>query len=985
LVSCLQALLFRHGLKDYVDMNLEVIRQELPPALKQLVDDWSRDNAGKECLVGDAQYLRSLRRVLACSSYLGDILARYPDALSELRRDGRLERSLDPGELGHVFDARISAGLTEVQCAQHLRYLRHRELLRIVWRDINGLADVPETLADLSALADAAICSALAWSQSSLAQTYGTPRLENGAAAEFMILGMGKLGGRELNFSSDVDLVFLYTDKGETDGRRQVSNEQYFRSLAQSLINLLSRQTPDGFVYRVDVRLRPFGESGPLAVSLPAFESYLLTHGRDWERYAYVKARVINPCSATAELEEQILRPFVYRRYLDYGVFASLREMKGMIEAEGQRREYSANLKLGPGGIREIEFIAQSLQLVRGGPVTELRDRQLQRVLPKLVRHQCLPAEVADELTTAYRFLRRAENFLQAIEDRQTHDLPANELDRTRLAFAMDAPDWETFLASCTAQRACVAGHFRNIVFRTGDQADSEPEIVALAGVWSGAADEAGQTASLQNAGFDDGEAVRRSVQALRDSGLYRRMDESGRQRMDALMPKLMQAAGRQAKPDRALAGALQVVEAIGRRSAYFALLNENPSALQRLTKLCGLGDFLVGQLAAHPLLLDELLDQRVFNDPPARAELVDDLQSRLQAAGTDDERRYYALVNFQQAATFRVAVADLSGALPLMKVSDRLTDIAELVLGAALDIAWSELVAKHGEPHCEVAGQLRPARFAIVAYGKLGGLELGYGSDLDVVFLHDSAGKAEQTNGERPLDNAVFFARLTRRIISMLTLSTTSGQLYEVDTRLRPSGRSGMLVSSLTAFDRYQREDAWTWEHQALLRSRPVAGDPAVCAAFEDLRRLALTQYVKRDSLREEVTDMRAKMRAELSRGDAQLFDLKQDEGGIADIEFLVQYLVLQHAADCPDLLEFSDNIRQLEALARHGLLDKSDEKLLADAYRDYRKRTHRRALGGDQSLAPRTEVAEQADRVVMIWQRVFGKPEARISLPTI
>ncbi|MGI9330002.1 MAG: bifunctional [glutamate--ammonia ligase]-adenylyl-L-tyrosine phosphorylase/[glutamate--ammonia-ligase] adenylyltransferase [Gammaproteobacteria bacterium] len=959
-------------------MNVEVDPQELPPALQKLADDWVSAHVGSPSLDGDTQYLRSLRRVLACSSYLSDILARYPDALIELRADGRLDSSLKADELGRVFATQVPPKLTEVQCLERLRFLRHRELLRIVWRDINGQTDVPETLADLSALADAAICSALVWSQSSLAETYGTPRLENGDTAEIMILGMGKLGGRELNFSSDVDLIFLYTDQGETDGPRQVSNEQYFRSLAQSVINLLSKQTPEGFVYRVDVRLRPFGESGPLAVSLPAFESYLLTHGRDWERYAYVKARVINPCRGICELEDEVLRPFVYRRYLDYGVFASLREMKGMIEAEGQRREYSANLKLGPGGIREVEFITQSLQLVRGGPVTELRDRQLQRVLPKLVNHQCLPAEVADELLVAYRFLRRAENFLQAIEDRQTHDLPADELDRTRLAFAMDAPDWEAFLNRCTAQRDIVAGHFRNIVFRTGDQADSEPEVDALASVWSGAADEAGQTATLENAGFDDGESVRQSVQALRDSGLYRRMDESGRQRMDSLMPKLMQAAGRQEKPDRALAGALQVVEAIGRRSAYFALLNENPAALQRLTALCGLGDFLVGQLAAHPLLLDELLDQRVFNDPPARDELAEDLQSRLQAAGTDDdERRYYALVNFQQAATFRVAVADLSGALPLMKVSDRLTDIAELVLGEALALAWHELVSKHGEPFCEVAGQQRPARFAIVAYGKLGGFELGYGSDLDLVFLHNSTGTVEQTNGERPLDNAVFFARLTRRIISVLTLSTTSGQLYEVDTRLRPSGRSGMLVSSLTAFDRYQREDAWTWEHQALLRSRAVAGDPTVCSAFEDLRRLALMEYVKLDSLRKEVTDMRAKMRAELSRGDAGNFDLKQDKGGIADIEFLVQYLVLQHAPNYPDLLEFSDNIRQLQALARNGLLDKADEGLLADAYRDYRRRMHRRVLGGDQGLAPRADVADQAERVVSIWQREFKNKE--------
>lgn len=954
-------------------MQKAIALPAVPPALEPVAQEWLTANG--ESVGRHPECRAAISRTVACSSYLADVMAKNPDALAELLADGRLERCLQPGELDTLFAAAVGPTLDEGECMRRLRGLRHRELLRIAWRDLNGAADVAETLEELSALADAAICSALAWSRAALAEPYGTPRLEDGSEAEFAILGMGKLGGRELNFSSDVDLVFLYTDRGETDGRRAVSNEQYFRLLGQRIVNVLSKQTADGFVYRVDTRLRPFGDSGPLAVSLPAFEAYLLSHGRDWERYAYVKARVVNDAGFTEELETEMLRPFCYRRYIDYGVFSSLREMKAMIEAEGRRREYHDNLKLGAGGIREVEFIVQSLQLVRGGPVADLRGRELQRVLPKLVQHQLLPPEVADELLTAYRYLRCAENRLQAIADRQTHDLPDDELTRARLAYAMNHESWESLVTALNEHRDIVAGHFRNIVFRGAESEEADPDTVALGVAWAGGSSEEQSTSLLTRLGYPDGADAWRQVQAFRDSGLYRRMDETGRQRLDALMPDLLRVAAKQERPDRALSGAMQVVEAIGRRSAYFSLLNENPAALQRLLRLCAFGDFLVQRLATHPLLLDELLDARIFAEPPARDELAAELTARLEAAGPDDpERRLYALVNFQQAATFRVAVADQSGTLPLMKVSDRLTDIAELVLQAALDMAWEELAARHGVPRCVDDGNARDARFAIVAYGKLGGLELGYGSDLDLVFLNDSAGRSQQTAGERPVDNAVFFARLVQRLISMLSLTTAAGSLYEIDTRLRPSGHSGLLVSSLEAFDRYQREDAWTWEHQALLRSRAVAGDPAVGAAFEALRRDALARYVRRDTLRDEVVNMRGRMRAELSKGNATAFDLKQDPGGVADIEFLVQYLVLKDAADYPDLTEYSDNIRQLEALARNGLLPADVADFLTDTYRDYRARLHHLALAGEPGLVPRDEVAGQAAKVVALWQRAFG-----------
>lgn len=945
----------------------------VPPALQAGVD------TALAALGADipSRCLGLLPRVLACSPYAADCLARYPGILTALDGAGRLERANRPGEFAALLAGEAPVDLAEEEFQRQLRLFRHRELVRIVWRDLAGAADVTETLEDLSALADAAIDHALAWSVRFLSDRYGQARDEDGGDCSLGVLAMGKLGGRELNFSSDVDLVLVYTAGGETTGPRQVSNEEYFRLLSQRLIDILDRKTPDGFVYRVDVRLRPFGSAGPLAVSATALENYLVRHGREWERYAYIKARVVNDWPGADALYHDVIRPFVYRRYLDYGVFGSLREMKAMIEAEGERKEYGDNLKLGPGGIREIEFIVQALQLVRGGSIGELRERRLLTALGRLTRHGCLPAADAAGLEAAYRFLRLAENRLQAIADRQTHDLPDDVTDRLRLAFAMGCADWPVFLAALQVHRDTVRRCFREVVFRGGSPAgESSSGTVPgdLAAIWQGslAAEEA--VARLAALGFAAPEDALRSLHQLREGGA-RRLGEAGRQRLDVLMPAIIAAAGRQPGPGRALEGMVRVIEAIGRRSAYFALLNENPAALERLVTLCGSSDFLSRQIAAHPLLLDELIDPRVFSGAPDRAELAEDLATRLRAAPEDDpEARLEALRNFQQAATFRVAVVDLSGVLPLMKVSDRLTDIAELVLDAALSIAWGELVSRHGEPRCTVDGLSRPARFAIVAYGKLGGLELGYGSDLDLVFLNDSTGDDEETVGPRVVDNAMFFSSLTRRIISILTMHTTTGKLYEVDIRLRPSGRSGLLVSSLTAFDRYQREDAWTWEHQALLRSRAVAGDAGVRQAFEALRVHALTRYVRRERLREEVADMRGRMRAELAQGTAELLDLKQDPGGITDIEFLVQYLVLREAAAHPELVHWSDNIRQLEALAACGILPADEAEALADAYRTYRQRIHRQNLAGDPGLAPRAEFSGLTALVGGLWQQVFG-----------
>ena len=950
----------------------------LPQILHEPVATWFGRQVPEDrfaaLLASDTTLVPQLAKVIACSPYVGDVLERYPDVLPDLAESGRLSRSLEPGELRAAFVPDTDPAVSDAEFERALRIGRHRELARIVWRDLMHIATCEETLAELSALADAAIQATVDRARAELVGKHGVPRTHTGAEARFGVLGMGKLGGRELNFSSDVDLVFVYSEPGETDGPRPKSNEEFFRILARRVVAFLSKKTADGFVYRVDTRLRPFGNAGPLAVSVSALESYLAQHGRDWERYAYVKARVVNDWDGASALYDDVLRPFVYRRYLDYGVFDSLRDMKAMIEAEVRRKEFRDNVKLGRGGIREIEFIVQTLQLVRGGSVADLRERELLPALQKLVRPGCLPAEVAENLKDAYIFLRQFENRLQAINDRQTHDVPADDLNRARLTVAMGYPDWGTLSTALAEQRHVVSTNFHDIVLAGTDEQEAIEPNAKLIRAWAAGGSDESIGELLMELGYTDPDVPLEKLKAFRDSGFYLRLDEAGRQRLDTLMPAVVTLAGSESEPIDALTGALTIIESIGRRSAYFALLNENPEALKRLVNLCAKSGFLVQQVAMHPLLLDELLDHRIFRDAPDHETFARDLEGRLAAAPIEDgEVRRDAVRNFQQASVFRVAVADLSGTLPLMKVSDRLTDIAELVLGAALELAWFELTKRHGEPCYRVDDRDEVARFAVVAYGKLGGLELGYGSDLDVVFLHDSAGERQQTNGERTLDNATFFVRLAQRIIHILTMSTSSGGLYEVDTRLRPNGKSGLLVSGIAAFERYQQQDAWTWEHQALLRSRAVAGDPQLRAAFEKVRTDTLTQHVHQDTLRSDVADMRGKMRNELSRETADVFDLKQGKGGVTDIEFIVQYLVLREARLCPDLVFYSDNIRQLEALAASAILPPDETEALAETYRTYRRRIHRLALAGHPALAPRVEVGELPEIVNAAWRRVF------------
>lgn len=948
------------------------IPPELHSVLQSSLERLQANDHWPQIVDRDTKVASTLHRVVACSDYVSDVLFRYPEALTSLIDDNRIHRCLKEGELETVFLAGTVEDESEEQFMRRLRAFRHRELMRIIWRDLAGWSDCAETLTELSALADTCVRAAFLRSTTEMEKRYGQPIGDSGEVSRFVIVAMGKLGGGELNMSSDVDVVFLYSERGETNGNRPLANEEYFRRLAQHLINLLSRKTADGFVYRVDARLRPFGDSGPLACSCDAFEDYLMQHGRDWERYAWVKARAVNVWEGTRSFYLNVLRPFVYRRYLDFGVFASLREMKSMIEREGRAAENRENIKLGPGGIREIEFIVQTLQLVRGGTVRSLRQRGLMPALLNLGEEGLMPAETVAELGTAYYYLRDVENRIQSIADRQTHELPRNDTDRARLCLAMGYDSWDEFYAALNLQRRVVQADFDEILRHERGEHDDQ-----VAGAESGDLSDA-IVREIAEQIFSDPDSVVQRVDALLASSLYSRMDEVGKQRLNRMLPTMLLACGGAGNPLLALDGMLRVIESIGRRSAYIALLNENGAALDRLVKLCGSSEFLARQVAAHPLLLDELLDQRIFLEAPTRADMEEDIRHRMEVVGPEDtEERFEALRNFQQAEVFRVAVADLSGILPLMKVSDRLTDIAELVLAEALDMSMAELVAKHGRPKCIEDGEERSPCLAIAGYGKLGGLELGYGSDLDIVFIHDSIGAGQETDGERPLDNTMFFGRVARRITHILTMPTPTGALYEVDTRLRPSGNSGLLVTSLAALDTYQKNEAWTWEHQALLRARAVAGPESVRVGFEKLRLHVLQTYVRRDSLRAEVVKMRTRMRAELDKTSPQHFDIKQGVGGVIDIEFLVQYLVLLNAAEHPALVTFSDNIRQLDALRDAELLSADDSAALADAYRGYRVRMHQLSLAGESRLCGLDEFAAERELVRRLWEQSLAAGE--------
>lgn len=964
---------------------MTTLDQLLAAATRRMEDSREQNGELWASILRHAAVAGSLPRVWACSEYVATSCVRDPALVHRLIDDGRLQEQAPEAWIAADLEKQAAgnspatpAANSEPALMETLRRFRRRHMVRIAWRDIAGWADLDETLRDLSTLADACIAFAYRQLYDLLVARYGTPRGEHsGDAQPLVILGMGKLGGRELNYSSDIDLVFLYPEDGQTDGARPVDNAEFFLRLGQKLAQVLATQTADGFVYRVDLRLRPFGESGGVALSFGAFEHYLQQHGRDWERYAYVKARAITGTGHFPALYDEMLRPFVYRRYLDFGVFESLREMKAMIAKEVERRELRDNVKLGPGGIREIEFMVQAFQLIRGGSDRRLQSRELRTVLPLLAGQRLLRRETVDELDAAYRLLRIVENRLQQWNDEQTHKLPGDDVARLRLALSLGLNSWDEVVEQLDQHRDRVSQYFSQTVFGpaagTSDAEASATEPFEL----DSSADERDRV--LRRLGVTDTVALGEALEQLHSSAYYRRLDETGRRRLRDALPRILRSVSSTPAPHVTFARVARILEMIGGRTVYLALLNENTSALQRLVQLCAQSQFLADQIAAHPLLLDELIDERLLEEPPSRAQFEEDLATRRAAIqGEDAERHVEMLRQFQRAAVFRVAVGDLMGRLPLMTVSDRLTDIAELIVNEALALAWAQITQRHGRPQYgdgADASPLHDASMIVIAYGKLGGLELGYSSDLDLVFLHDSTGEVQRTDGGQPIENSVFFQRLAQRLVHLLTVHTSAGRLYEVDTRLRPGGNKGLLVQTVQSFREYEFQEAWTWEHQSLLRARAVAGAPALRATFEEARVEVLRNAVRRGDLKQEVRNMRAKMRDNLSKAKPGQFDLKQDAGGIADLEFLVQYWMLKWADRYPQIVIFSDNIRQLESLASGNLVPQSRVDFLVNTYRRYRERLHHLSLDGAKNIVDAAEFVEERRGVMAVWEEVMGE----------
>lgn len=912
-----------------------------------------------------------LPRVWLCSDFVTQACLAKPSLLQELQKSSDLVREYGADHYSHALRPQIAGCADEAALMKLLRLFRRREMLRIVWRDLAGSAPLAETLADLSQLADACIDLSLqklyAWQCANL----GTPTSAAGASQQLVVLGMGKLGGSELNVSSDVDLIFAYPEEGQTQGgRRPLDNFEFFLRLSQSLIQALNQSTEDGFVFRVDMRLRPFGESGPMVMNFEGLENYYQIHGREWERYAWVKARVVAGDALRGATLLKSLRPFVYRRYLDYGAYASMRELKGMINKEVMRKGMENNIKLGAGGIREIEFIAQVFQLVRGGRDPQLQQRSVLPVLSYLQDQRLLPELAVTQLCDAYVFLRRTENHLQAFADQQVHSLPKEAQAQSRLAFSMGFLDWTEFHVALAKHREQVRLHFEQVFATQKAQHTNTLQQEQGASLWAQINnDPESAQAALLHLGFAPNMHAYDQLKALKTGRAYLSATARGRERLDRMMPLLITACLQQTDANVALERSLLVIESILRRTAYLALLEEHPVAATQLVRLCAASPWISHYLATHPILLDELLDPNSLYAPADKTVLQTLLQQQLKRIDSaDEEQRLDALRQFKQAQVLHVAAADIAGVLPLMKVSDHLTWIAEVILAESLDWAWKTVVAKHAyPPGTDPTGQQKG--FAIVGYGKIGGLELGYGSDLDVVFLYDAVDEEQVTHGEKPIALSAFYARLAQRLLYILTTRTPAGILYEVDVRLRPDGAAGLLVSSVNAFEDYQTNKAWTWEHQALVRARVMAGDEAIASKFADIRAAILGRQRDSKALRQEVITMRQKMRTALDKAKPGEFDLKHSPGGIVDIEFMAQFGILAWAHAHPALLRYTDNIRQLHGLASAGVMSAADAETLSETYRSYRNRLHRLKLQEQSALVPEADVVASQQIVRRLW----------------
>lgn len=915
-------------------------------------------------------YVQDNLNILVQSDFIVDAFYRYPQWLTNI-----INHPPQADERRYYqqwLNEHLTSVLDEMALMKALRLFRRYILVRLEWSQLTYTSSDEQILSQLSELAEVIIVTARDWLYELSCKEWGTPCSHQGEPQPLLVLGMGKLGGGELNFSSDIDLIFTYPEHGQTQGgRRELDNAVFFTRLGQRLIKALDNITEDGFVYRVDMRLRPLGEGGPLVLSFSSMEDYYQEQGRDWERYAMVKAKVLGDQQDPYSKElYQMLKPFVYRRYIDFSVLQSLRNMKSMIEREVRRRGLKNNIKLGAGGIREIEFIVQVFQLIRGGRVIGLQTRSLLTALQVIEQESLLDTNEVAQLRNNYLFLRRCENLLQAINDEQTQTLPEEELDQIRLATNMGFTNWSEFIEQLAVRmkqnrlifNALIGNDDSQFVPNTKQYNDLFDDL------WVPDLQLSDIKSVLPNYSDSDAEQLYQMLIQFRNDIGKRTIGVRGREILDQLMPRLLDAICNGQQAIMVFSRILPLLVNIVSRTTYLELLLEYPSALKQLIRLCSASPMISDQLAHYPILLDELIDINSLYQTVAPNEYKSQLyQYLLRIQVDDEEQQLEALRQFKQMQLLHIAAADVEHILTTMKVSDHLTYVAEALLDFVVQMAWNQMIERYGKP-AHLADNHKG--LVVVAYGKLGGWELGYGSDLDLVFLHDCPVNSV-TNGEKQIDSRQFYLRLVQRIIHLFNVRTSFGILYEVDVRLRPQGDAGLLACSLDSFADYQMNEAWTWEHQALVRARAVYGENDLIKCFNQIRHDVLCKPRDENQLKTEVREMREKMRNHLGTTQAELFNLKIDEGGIGDIEFLSQYLVLNYANSHPKMTTWSDNVRILELAIHYQIMDSHEAEQLTQAYIDMRNQIHQLALQLLPSTVNSSQFYREKQIVKQSWQK--------------
>ena len=964
---------------------------EVPATLCSIVEnfwlDWCKSCEEKNLDPAMDLDMSMLGKTWACSDFVARNCIRYPGMFYDLLAEGfESGRSLD--DYRRLVEQAVTAAKDESGLMRELRVLRQQEMVRIAWRDLNQLVEIEVALQELTDLAEAMVAVTLHYLEKQHAEIYGIPLDENGEQQSLLVFAMGKMGGGELNFSSDIDLIFSFAEDGETPGPRHQSHYEFYLAVIRKLVKVLDELTADGFVYRVDTRLRPFGESGPMAMSFSGVEQYYQLQGRDWERYAMIKARLITGRDADKQYLQSMLTPFVYRRYLDFSMIDSIREMKAMINAQMKRKRMTNNVKLGPGGIREIEFIGQTLQLIRAGREPVLRERSIIKVLTLLAERNYLREQEAEQLITAYWFLRKLENRLQMQRDMQTHTLPDDEILQQRLCVAMDVENWEELLAQLSVQQKIVDAIFQNLISSEDEAQGGEVSSFALfwAELDAGDDEKEGIRLYLESYGYSNVEEIIDLLVHLRSRSQVKHLSGDTARLLAQLMESLVEKIADYPDQLILLDRVCRIIKALAGRKVYISLLSEYPAIQLQMLTLCSSSEWFTERLTKYPILLDSLLSTaESFRRQYDVRHLLELELERIEGDGinadADLEQQMDRMRQFKRQLVFAVAMLDVFYEEPVEAVSDRLTELADVLLESILNFSWQAMVAKYGEPGCIVDGEVFQPAMSIVAYGKMGGNELGYGSDLDIIFLHNSAGEKQFTRGEKCIDNQSFFARVAQRVIHFLNIRTYSGMLYEADTRLRPDGQSGLMVSSIAAFERYQQEKAWTWEHQALIRARYVTdnlqGNALIEQEFDRIRSSVLRQHRDPAQLLQEVVEMREKMRSHLVDKTSG-FDIKQDAGGLVDIEFMTQAGILIHAEEYAVCIRHTATLELISELTAIGWYDVAESESISKAYRYFRKLKNWQNLECEADVS---EVSLHRDNVTALWQRLMpGKDSYKL-----